>query len=144
MVCPFISTCTTLIRHRNENFEFGVGSSTTKLHMSIFDHKTLGKDRPLGEAEVDVSNKPAYSKLSKLLPFSSQIWQHIQPTSNSAANVSVEIKNGHGVITLRLAFSTESAPLGRKSSVSYHDHSGSTLTSPSKFSLRGRRPDKEE
>jgi len=52
--------------------------------------------------------------------------------------------NGHGVLTLRLAFSAEPAALGRKSSVSYADHSNATLTSPSRFSLRGRRPDKEE
>lgn len=80
-----------------------------------------------------------------LPPFPLQIWQHIQPISNSVANVSVEIKNGHGIMTLRFTFSTEPTALGRKSSVSSPDHSGaSTLTSPSRFSLRGRRPEKEE
>jgi hypothetical protein len=53
--------------------------------------------------------------------------------------------NGHGVLMLRLAFSAEPVALGRKSSVSYADHSNAgTLTSPSRFSLRGRRPDREE
>lgn len=70
-----------------------------------------------------------------------QIWQHVQPVSNSAANVSAEIKNGHGIVTLRLSFSAEPAALGRKSNASAAD---GTLTSPSKFSLRGRRPDKED
>lgn len=53
------STCTTLTRCRcrNESFEFAVGPSTTRLHVLIFDHKTLGKDKSLGEAEVDVSSK---------------------------------------------------------------------------------------
>jgi hypothetical protein len=48
-------------------------------------------------------------------------------------------------MTLRLAFGAETAALGRKSSVSSPDHNGAgTLTSPSRFSLRGRRPEKEE
>ncbi|KAI9511781.1 tricalbin [Russula earlei] len=110
----------------NETFDFVVGPSISKLYISIFDHKTLGKDRSLGEAEVD-------------------IWQHILLRSNSAANVSVEIKNGHGIIALRLAFNADTTPLGLKSSSSSPDHGGAgTLTSPSRFSLRGRRPDKEE
>ncbi|KAI9462339.1 tricalbin [Lactarius psammicola] len=112
----------------NETFDFPVGPATPKLYVSIFDHKTLGKDKSLGEAEVD-------------------ILQYVQPISNSAADVSVGIKNGSGVMNLRLDFRAEPAPVGRKSSVSSPDHGASgTLTSPSRFSLRGRRPvqDKEE
>ena len=66
------STCTNLIRSRcrNESFEFAVGPSTTRLHILIFDHKTLGRDKSLGEAEVDVSSKPAFSRLNPyLFPF---------------------------------------------------------------------------
>ena len=76
--------------------------------------------------------------------------QYVQPTSNSAADVSVKITNGSGVMNLHLDYRPEPAPVGRKSSVSSPDHgvgaSGGTLTSPSRFSLRGRRPvqDKEE
>jgi len=70
MVCPFLSTCTALIRYRNESFEFPVGSSTTKLHLLIFDHKTLGKDKALGEAEVDVSSKRTYRRLNPYLSLS--------------------------------------------------------------------------
>lgn len=48
-------------------------------------------------------------------------------------------------MTLRLTFSAENAALGRKSSVSSPEHNGGgTLTSPSRFSLRGRRPEREE
>ena len=63
------STCTTLTRCRcrNESFEFAVGPSTTRLHVLIFDHKTLGKDKSLGEAEVDVSSKSAFSRLNPYL-----------------------------------------------------------------------------
>lgn len=68
------NTCTTLIRcrYRNESFEFAVGPSSTSLHILIFDHKTLGKDKSLGEAEVDVSSQSASSRLdltSALSPF---------------------------------------------------------------------------
>jgi len=115
----------------NETFDFPVGPATSKLYVSIFDHKTLGlgKSKSLGEAEVD-------------------ILQYVQSTSNSAADVSVEIKNGSGVLNLHLDYRPEPPPVGRKSSVSSPDHgAGGTLTSPSRFSLRGRgRPvqDKEE
>jgi len=110
----------------NETFDFPIGPTTSKLHVSVFDHKTLGKDKSLGEAEVD-------------------ILQYVQPTSHSAVDVSVEIKNGSGVMNLRLDFRPEPTPIGRKSSVSSPDHGGGgTLTSPSRFSLRGRRPAQEE
>lgn len=112
----------------NETFDFSVGPATSKLYVSIYDHKTLGRDKSLGEVVVD-------------------ILQYVQPTSNSVADVSVEIKNGSGVMNLRFDFRPEPAPVGRKSSVSSPDHGvGGTLTSPSRFSLRGRRPvqDKEE
>lgn len=110
----------------NETFDFPVGPTTSKLHVSVFDHKTLGKDKSLGEAEVDIS-------------------QHVQPTSNSVVDVSVEIKNGSGIVNMRLDYRPEPAPLGRKSSVSSPDHGGGgTLTSPSRFSLRGRRPPPDE
>ena len=46
-----------LIRLRNETFDFPIGPSTPKLYVSIFDHKTLGKDKALGDADIDVSNK---------------------------------------------------------------------------------------
>jgi len=110
----------------NETFDFPIGPTTSKLHVSVFDHKTLGKDKSLGEAEVD-------------------ILQYVQTTSHSAVDVSVEIKNGSGVMNLRLDFRPEPTPIGRKSSVSSPDHGGGgTLTSPSRFSLRGRRPAQEE
>lgn len=64
------STRTSLTRcHcRNESFEFAVGPSTTRLHVLIFDHKTLGKDKSLGEAEVDVSSKSTFSRVNPYLP----------------------------------------------------------------------------
>lgn len=39
---------------RGESFIFTAGPSTTQLHLKVLDHKTLGKDKTLGEADVDV------------------------------------------------------------------------------------------
>ncbi len=48
----YISTLTRCCR--NETFSFSVGPSQTKISIKVLDHKTLGKDRSLGEGEVDV------------------------------------------------------------------------------------------
>ena len=40
---------------RNESFSFTAGASTPRMYVRILDHKTLGKDKVLGEADVDVS-----------------------------------------------------------------------------------------
>jgi hypothetical protein len=106
--------------------------------------------RLLGRISRSGMLKLTYVILYPSLPVCSlsrfQIWQHIQPTSNGPVDVSAEMTNGHGIIKLRLALGAAES-LGRKPSVSSPDHNGaSTLTSPSKFSLRNRRLglDKEE
>lgn len=45
--------CSTVLV-RNESFNFAASSLTPKLYVWIHDHKTLGKDKLLGDAEVDV------------------------------------------------------------------------------------------
>ncbi|KAI0067953.1 tricalbin [Artomyces pyxidatus] len=103
----------------NESFDFFSNGSARKLYASIFDHKTLGKDKLLGEAEVDV-------------------WQHIQPVGESAADVFVELREGSGILKMRLAFNSEPQLSGRKSTASIADQS--ITSSPSKFSLRRQKP----
>lgn len=39
---------------RNESFTFAAGPYTPKVFVWIHDHKTLGKDKLLGDGEVDV------------------------------------------------------------------------------------------
>lgn len=39
---------------RNESFVFGASVHTPKVHVWIYDHKTLGKDKLIAEGEVDV------------------------------------------------------------------------------------------
>jgi hypothetical protein len=39
---------------RDESFRFLVGPDTRSFTANVFDHKMMGKDRLLGEANVDV------------------------------------------------------------------------------------------
>jgi hypothetical protein len=43
---------------RNETFEFGCSASTPKVYCEVYDHHTLGRDKLLGEAEIDVRGPP--------------------------------------------------------------------------------------
>ncbi|KAJ6574724.1 C2 domain-containing protein [Mycena capillaripes] len=106
----------------NETFNFSAGTFTPKLYVWIHDHKTLGKDKLLGEGEID-------------------IWRHIQPEGVSGADVSAELQ-GSGLIRVRLEFDANAHPgNGTRASTPRAD-TGRTLSisSPSRFSLRGRRP----
>lgn len=40
---------------RNESFSFQVSQDSKTMNVSVFDHKTFGKDKLVGEANVDVS-----------------------------------------------------------------------------------------
>ncbi|KAJ6575507.1 C2 domain-containing protein [Mycena sp. CBHHK59/15] len=107
----------------NESFTFATGSFTPKLYLWIHDHKTLGKDKLLGEAEVD-------------------IWRHIHPEGVSAAEVSAELQ-GSGLVRLRLEFDASTNPgltSSRASTPRAETGRTMSISSPSRFSLRGRRP----
>ena len=41
---------------RNELVSFNASAATPRLHLEVFDHRTLAKDRSLGEADIDVSS----------------------------------------------------------------------------------------
>ncbi|KAG1783596.1 C2 domain-containing protein [Suillus placidus] len=103
----------------NESFNFAASAHMPKLHLWIYDHKTLGKDKLLAEGEVD-------------------IWRHIQVGRSTAAEVTVELQGG-GLARLRLEFDAENNPLARHASVVSLERS-QLQTSPSRFSIRGRRP----
>jgi len=104
----------------NESFTFTAGPMTAKLFVWIYDHKTLGKDKMLGQGEID-------------------IWRHLQQGHTSSAEVSCELTEGQGLLHLRLEFDADANPIGRTSTASSTDRSPN-LGSPSRFSLRGRRP----
>ncbi|KAJ3718444.1 C2 domain-containing protein [Lentinula raphanica] len=107
----------------NESFNFAAGALTPKMYVWIHDHKTLGKDKLLGDAEVD-------------------IWRHISPEGVTAANVTVELHGGSGILRLRLEFDPTVNPT-RRSSISSGERANIARTlsiaSPSRFSISGRR-----
>ena len=43
--------------NRNETFKFGLEEQEHRLVVKVFDHKTIGKDREMGQAQLDVSKK---------------------------------------------------------------------------------------
>lgn len=106
----------------NETFNFAASSLTPKLYVWIHDHKTLGKDKLLGEGEID-------------------IWRHVQPEGVTGADVSAELK-GSGLIRVRLEFDPNTHPANGTRASTPRAETGRTLSisSPSRFSLRGRRP----
>ena len=121
---------------RNESFDFPCSAATPRLYAELFDHHTIGKDKPLGEAEVDVRISVSYLAFRLTHLASDQIWQHIQPVGQSAADVFVEMRGeGKGILKLRLSFDSD-PPSGRKS---FSSGDRSMFVSPSKFSVRGRR-----
>lgn len=40
--------------YRNESFTVQVNGDTKELRATVFDHKSFGKDKSLGEADIDV------------------------------------------------------------------------------------------
>ncbi|EJD04407.1 tricalbin [Fomitiporia mediterranea MF3/22] len=112
----------------NEAFSFPAGPSTPKLYVKLYDHNTFSKDRSLGEAEVD-------------------LWRHIQPKEdNNGADVLVELREGTGLLALRLQFDALGEPGsgGTKRSGSNASLANrSPFGSPSRFSL-SRRPPSDE
>ncbi|KAF7306591.1 hypothetical protein MIND_00450400 [Mycena indigotica] len=104
----------------NETFAFVAGSFTPRLYIWIHDHKTLGKDKLLGEGEID-------------------IWRHIQPQGLTAADVSTELQ-GSGLVRVRLEYDANGPPSGGASTPRGENGRTMSMSSPSRFSLRGRRP----
>ncbi|GBE78423.1 Uncharacterized protein SCP_0113110 [Sparassis crispa] len=110
----------------NESFTFAAAPAVqTKMYAWVYDHKTLGKDKELGSAEID-------------------LWRHLQPGSGvSTADVFAELREGQGLLRLRLEFDPDASgnlPSSRsRSSFQSMDRTISAPTSPSRFSLSGRR-----
>ncbi|KIJ68717.1 hypothetical protein HYDPIDRAFT_81596 [Hydnomerulius pinastri MD-312] len=105
----------------NESFMFAASAYTPKIFLWIYDHKTLGKDKVIGEGEID-------------------IWRHIQLGQAPAADVYAELREG-GQVRLRLEFDADTNPLHRDPSIASAERNPA---SPSRFSIRGRRPGSHE
>ncbi|KAH9949508.1 tricalbin [Amylocystis lapponica] len=104
----------------NESFTFAAAPATQpKMFVWIYDHKTLGKDKLLASAEID-------------------LWRHLQSGSTvSSAEVLAELREG-GLLNMRLEFDAENNSLSRPRS-SFQSAERSPLSSPSRFSITRRR-----
>lgn len=104
------------------------------MHVWIHDHKTLGKDKLIAEGEIDV-RAFELRRSSLILMLSIQIWNHILPGRNVTADVPLDLREA-GQLRLRLEFDGDTNPNHQDPSI--HERH---LASPSRFSIRGRRPD---
>ncbi|CCM00331.1 uncharacterized protein FIBRA_02361 [Fibroporia radiculosa] len=105
----------------NESFTFSASpAAQPRLHAWIYDHKTLGKDKLLGSAEID-------------------LWRHLQHGAGvSSADVHAELREGQGKLRLRLEFDPEAISPTRSRS-SFQSTERPPVSSPSRFSLSRRR-----
>ncbi|CDO75883.1 hypothetical protein BN946_scf184672.g16 [Trametes cinnabarina] len=106
----------------NESFAFAAAPATQpKMFVWVWDHKTLGKDKLLGSADID-------------------IWQQLQPgEAVPSRDLTVELREGQGLLHLRLEYDPDTPLSTRGSRTSLHSISGSPHASPSRFSLSRRR-----
>ncbi|RXW22896.1 hypothetical protein EST38_g2942 [Candolleomyces aberdarensis] len=112
----------------NESFKFAASAHTPKLFIWMHDHKTLGKDKEIGEAEID-------------------LWRHIQSSGGvSSAEVLAQLRPA-GSIRLRLEFDPATNPISSRASVSSGEHGlGRTVSNltPSRFSIHRKRTSAED
>lgn len=108
----------------NEQCAFVVNSSQSKILVWVHDYKTIGRDKLLGAGEID-------------------IWRHLNPPNGIySTEVLVQLAEGYGLLKVRLDYSQSDyhhLPHGG----SFHslaDATSKAMTSPSRFSLRGKRP----
>ncbi|KAI0336165.1 tricalbin [Cubamyces sp. BRFM 1775] len=108
----------------NESFAFGAAPATQpKLFVWVYDHKTLGKDKLLGSADID-------------------IWQHLQPgDAVPSRDLAIELREGQGLLHIRLEYDPDTPLSSKGSRGSLHSISGERAPpiSPSRFSLSRRR-----
>jgi len=109
----------------NEQCAFAINSGQSRILAWVHDYHTIGRDKLLGTGEID-------------------IWRHLNPAKGvNSTEVLVGLSEGHGLLKVRLDYSQEDyrhLPRG----ASFHSladaASTKAMTSPSRFSLRGKRP----
>ncbi|OCH88587.1 tricalbin [Obba rivulosa] len=122
--CKTKSVSKTAAPEWNETFAFSAApGAQPKLYAWIFDHKTLGKDKQLGSAEID-------------------LWRHLQPGSGvNTAEVLTELREGQGLLRFQMEFdpNTLTRSKSRSSFQSGDVSPPKAPTSPSRFSLSRRK-----
>jgi len=108
---------------RNESFIFTASQTTPQLYLWVHDHKTLGKDKEIGDGRVD-------------------IWANVKRDAISSNEVLVQLSSG-GVVRLRLEFDPTVNPMAASASSQEGHAMSRTLSAvtPSRFSMRSKRPD---
>ena len=118
-----------------------VSSSQPKINVWIHDYKTLGRDKLLGAGEIDVGLSLLSSDCVSHVVH--QIWRHLNPANGIySSEVLLQLNEGQGLLKVRLSYSQDDyhhLPRGA-SFQSLADASSKAMTSPSRFSLRGKRP----
>lgn len=56
-----VSERSPLLSSRNESYSFNVVPGVTSFTVTVYDHHSIGKDKELGEADVDVSHDSSLS-----------------------------------------------------------------------------------
>lgn len=90
--CPFSQN----LRGRSETFKFGLEENDYRLSVKVFDHKTLGKDREIGHASLDVSASAIPPPLRELTS-RSQISRYLQAGRSTEE---IHLDNGQGQVVL--------------------------------------------
>lgn len=118
------------------------------MYVWIHDHKTIGKDKELSEGEVEVRFM-GYTASDQFFDSALQIWRYISSETVSSQEVVVNLKPG-GLLRAILEFDPGSNPNGSNGSLysgehkDHRDHRSMSFSSPSRFSLRGRRPNDDD
>lgn len=118
-----------------------VGSGQSKINVWVHDYKTIGRDKLLGAGEIDVG--PSFPSSDCAAHVFGQIWRHLNPANGiNSTEVLLQLNEGQGLLKARLDYSHEDIHVPHGASfLSLADASGTkAMTSPSRFSLRGRRP----
>lgn len=127
---------------RNEQCAFVVNSSQSKIQAWVHDYKTIGRDKLLGAGDIDVGlSLPSNDFVSHDVL---QIWRHLNPANGiNSTEVLLQFSEGHGLLKVRLDYSQDDyhhLPRGSSFQSLADATNVKAMSSPSRFSLRGKRP----
>lgn len=118
-----------------------VNSSQPKIGVWIHDYKTLGRDKLLGAGEIDVSLSLPSSYFVSYVAH--QVWRHLNPANGiHSSEVLLQLNEGQGLLKVRLDYTQDDhhhIPRGGSFLSLADATSTKAMSSPSRFSLRGKR-----
>lgn len=119
-----------------------VSSDQSKILVWVHDYKTIGRDKLLGAGEIDVGlSLPLGDCVSHAVL---QVWRHLTPAKGiNSSEVHIQLNEGQGLLKVRLDYSQEDyhhLPRGSSFQSLADATNPKAMSSPSRFSLRGKRP----